>query len=329
MTNIKWGILAPGNIAGKFAKDLELVADGEIAAVGSRSIERAEAFCKDYPNAKAYGSYEAFAEDPDVDVVYIASPHTYHYQHTLLCLKAGKHVLVEKPFAMDKAEAEEMINLAKEKELFLMEAFWTRFLPVTERILKDIAAGKLGALKYIQADFGFNAAFNPNSRLYDMNLGGGALLDVGVYPIFLANLLLGKPNELKAMTTKSPTGSDTATSILMNWESGASAMLSCSVNTDTPTEALICGSSSLIRIHSRWHESKSFEFRRHFSEAPEHIAFDDPGKGYKHEIIEVHNCLKSGLTESNKWSLKHTLDQVEILDEIREIIELQYPKPLS
>lgn len=329
MTNIKWGILAPGNIAGKFAKDLQLVSDGEIVAVGSRSLERAEAFCEDYPNAKAYGSYASFAADPDIDVVYIASPHTYHHQHTLLCLEAGKHVLVEKPFAMDKAEAEEMIILAKEKGLFLMEAFWTRFLPVTERILENITAGKLGDLKYIQADFGFNAAFNPDSRLYNMDLGGGALLDVGVYPIFLANLLLGKPDELKAMTTKSPTGSDTATSILMTWKSGATAVLSCAVDTDTPTEALICGSSSLIRIHSRWHESKSFEFRSHFSKPPEQITFDDPGKGYKHEIKEVHQCLKFGMTESKKWSLKNTMDQIEILDEVRDIIELEYPKPLS
>ena len=329
MTKIKWGILAPGNIAGKFAKDLQLVDDGEIVAVGSRSLERAETFCKSYPNAKAYGSYDAFAADPNVDIVYIASPHTYHHRHTILCLEAGKHVLVEKPFAMDKEEAEEMIALARKKGLFLMEAFWTRFLPVTENILKYINEGKLGPLKYIQADFGFNAKFNSSSRLYNMTLGGGALLDVGVYPIFLANLLLGKPDELKAMTSKSPTGSDTTTNILMSWNSGATASLSCSVNTDTPTEALICGSSSLIKIHPRWHESKSFEFRSHFSEEPEQIIFDDEGKGYKHEIREVHACIKAGHTESGKWSLDKTLDQIEIVDAVRNLIDLKYPKPLS
>ncbi|MGB7784631.1 MAG: Gfo/Idh/MocA family oxidoreductase, partial [Salinimicrobium sp.] len=205
---IKWGIIGPGQIARKFARSLQEVDDAQLYAVASRTLERAEAFAEETGAAKAFGSYEEMLMDAEVDVVYIATPHVFHKEHTLLSLKHGKPVLCEKPFAINRAQVKEMISNAKEKRVFLMEAMWTPFLPHIIYLREVLSSGKYGKVKRLTADFGFAAAFDKNGRLFKKSLGGGSLLDIGIYPIFLALHTLGKPEKISAKAQMSSTNVD-------------------------------------------------------------------------------------------------------------------------
>jgi len=220
-----WAILAPGKIAGKFCDDLQYVNGAQVHAVASRSLDRAQEFAKKYNASHAVGTYEELLNIPDIDCVYIASPHTFHFEHTMMCLEAGLNVLCEKPFAMEESEVKQMVAKAKEKDVFLMEALWTRFFPFMQEVDNLISDGIIGSPELMSADFGFTADYNPESRLFNKKLGGGALLDIGIYPVFMALYQFGYPDEITASAEFAATGADTIDHITFKYTDGRSAKL--------------------------------------------------------------------------------------------------------
>lgn len=317
MSVIKWGIIGIGNIAEKFTQDLETVAGCKLYAVASTNLERAQAFAVKHNADFAYGSYEEIFNAPDLDVVYIATPHTTHAYCTKLCLEKKVAVLCEKPFAMNETEVNSMLDSAKENDTFLMEAMWTRFLPTTLKTLELVENGAIGEIKTIHADFGFKADFKPERRLFNPKLGGGALLDIGIYPAYLSLLLLGYPSDIEAMSLIGSTGVDETTSFLFRYDQNATAVLNCTILANTNTDAWIYGSKGKIQIHSRFHESKKVTLFKD-GEAPVDYEFDRQTRGYNFEIEEVHRCLKEGSKESKL--MPHTMSRklIHLLDKIRE-----------
>lgn len=321
--SIRWGILGLGKIAHKFAADLIKLPQCELIAVGSSSINKAKAFATQFYAEHAFGSYEDLVRCPEIDVIYIATPHTYHKKHTLLCLEAGKHVLCEKPFALNQHEVAEMNAKAEQQKLFLMEAIWTRFLPFMDKLLALINENAIGAVKYLEADFGFLAPYDPQGRLYNPHLGGGALLDIGIYPLFLAHALFGIPSHIQASALMSDTHIDTVTNILLRWRNDQLANLHCSVIADTPTQAKIYGTKGKIIIPTRWHEAKSLTLITEQGE--ESFSFDDDYLGFAYEIMEVNECIRNGALESNRLPLTFSVELIKTMDSVRRLIGLKYP----
>ncbi len=246
MKQYNWGIIGPGKIAGKFAAALLLAGNACLKAVASTNITRARDFAATHGADRIYDSYEQLAADPAIDAVYIATPHGFHAEHTLLCLQNGKAVLCEKPMALNAAQVGEMIAASRRHNAFLMEAMWTRFLPLIQQTTDIIAAGKIGQVKYVRADFGFLAPFEPASRLYDLRLGGGSLLDIGIYPLFLCLYLLGKPDKIRAAGHLAPTGSDETCHALLAYKDGRSAVISSTLACPTSLTAEIAGTIGSI-----------------------------------------------------------------------------------
>lgn len=318
-----WGIIAPGKIAEKFASDIKLVDGANLYAVASRTLGKAQAFANKFDAEIAYGSYEELANDPHVDIVYIASPHTFHFDYSLLCLKNGKHVLCEKPMGMNAQQVEELGKVAKDNNLFLMEALWTKFIPSFRECYRLVNDGHIGEVKYIQANFCFKAAYDISKRLFNKELGGGSLLDIGIYPVFFALELAGKPDEILASAVIGKTGVDENCNIVFTYrQKGVSASLSSSFQVNTPSEALIAGTKGYIRMYSKWHEPTSLDavIDGHIH----HYAFDERGFGYQYEIEEVINCLNSGDLQSGEFPLSRSLRLHETLDSIRQQIGLEY-----
>lgn len=320
---INWGVIGAGRIAGKFADSLVVLPEAKLLAVASRSIDKANEFADAYGVPHRYGSYEELVQDPEVDVVYIATPHVGHYAHTLLCLNHRKAVLCEKPFAMNRHQVLEMLKVAKEKEVFLMEALWTKFLPATRKMMELIEKGAIGEVKSISADFGFRADFHPEGRLFDPKLGGGALLDIGIYPLFLATTILGKPEQVKALATFGATHVDEQCSISLAYKSGAMATLSCSIVSHTPVEACITGTEGSIRMHSRWYAPTSITLCQPTKE-PKAFHFKHVGNGYNYEAEEVMMCLQEGKLESSIMMHKDSLTLIEMLDWVRQEAGIMY-----
>src|ERR1041385_1238014 len=252
MQKIRWGILSTGYIANLFAEGLTATDDATLTAVGSREQSSADAFGAKWNAPHRHASYEARANDPDVDAIYIGTPHPLHYENTLLCLNAGKHVLVEKPFAMNARQTREMIDLARQKGLFLMEAMWTRYLPAMVLVRKWLADGEIGSVELVRAHFSFMTDFNPASRLFAPELGGGALLDAGIYPLSFASMVLGTPKTVSSTAALGKTGTDDRSSYLLGYEGGKSALLSSGVQLAIPVEAEIFGTKGYIKIHEPW-----------------------------------------------------------------------------
>jgi predicted dehydrogenase len=322
---INWGIIALGKIADKFAADLPLVNNANLYAVASRDKQKSKKFAKKHKAEKAYGSYEELAKDTNVDVVYIASPHAYHYEHTMLCLTHNKHVLCEKPMGMNLDQVTGMIKKAQDNKLFLMEALWTRFNPSYRKCLELIEKGKIGEIKSIQADFGFRVNTGPEDRLLARELGGGALLDIGIYPVFLALSLLGEPDEVFAKSYFGETGADLSTSMLFAYSGkNVVANLSSTFLANTPVEATISGTKGRIKLHRPWHHAPSVELIR--KEKSMKFNFSEPGNGYEYEIEEVHHCLRNQLFESGLFSHSNSLQLHTTLDHIRRIVGLNYDK---
>lgn len=324
MHPIRWGILGTGSIAAQFARGLAELNDASLVAVGSRTADAAAAFAQTFGVARSHASYAALANDPDVDVIYIATPHSLHKENTLLCLEAGKAVLCEKPFAINAQEAAEMIVAARSRGLFLMEAMWTRFLPHMARLRELIAAGTIGELRMLQADFGFRASFDPQSRLFDLALGGGALLDVGIYPVSLASMLFGAPTRIASMASLGATGVDEQSAMLFGYADGQLAILSQATRTSTPHEALLLGTSGRIRVHSSWWRATTMTLSV-VGKPDELIEVPAPGNGYNYEAAEVGRCLRAGLTESSTMPLDETLAIMRTLDAVRAQWGLRYP----
>jgi predicted dehydrogenase len=326
MKTIKWGILGAGRIAHKFAADLKLVADAELIAIGSRSLETAEEFGDEFDVKYRHDSYKALVENPEVDVIYIATPHNLHRENTLLCLQHNKAVLCEKPFAMNARQAKAMIDLAKEKSRFLMEARWTMFHPHYKKMHEMIGQGLLGDIRSVLINFGFKPAPPVPARLFDPALGGGTLMDIGIYNVFVAMSILGQPDSIEASMTPATTGVDEQCAILFKYNNGAMAQLFSSFSSNMATEADISGTEGRIRLTSRFYEpSATVEFYPKYVDSKEIIPVEkEAGFGYQYEARHVNDCLKRGLAESDVIPFADTLLLMETLDKIREIASIKY-----
>ncbi len=324
MKTINWGIIGPGKIADKFASDLGSVPNSKLYAIASSSIERAKNFAERYHVEHYFDNYEAMLNLTNLDVVYVATPHTFHAEHSILCLKKGIPVLCEKPFAMNLREVQNMIETARIHNVFLMEAMWTRFIPAIQKTLELIQNGEIGNIKTIQADFGFAADIDPSSRLFAPSLGGGALLDIGIYPIYLSLLLLGYPIKIKALSEFSETHVDTTTSILLQYKNNATALLNCSISAQTRTEALIYGDKGYIQIVGRFMEAKQIILKKN-NEEEQVFEFPRTTFGYNFEAQEVVQCLLQNKKESDLMPLSTSIKLISLLDEVRQEIGLIYP----
>ncbi|MNU79726.1 1,5-anhydro-D-fructose reductase [compost metagenome] len=324
VTSVKWGILGTGWIAQKFADDLAFVENAECLAVGSRSLESASRFAGAHGVARAYGSYEELVQDPDVDVIYVATPHPFHKENTLTTLHAGKAVLCEKPFTVNGAELEEMIKLAREKKLFLMEAMWTRFLPPIVKVREWIKSGRIGEVQLVKAEFGFKTKWNPEHRLLNLELGGGALLDTGIYPVSFASMIFGAaPNRISSTSRIGTTGVDEQFSLLLDYGNGRSALLSGAVSLGLTNDAYIHGTEGYIHIPSFLNAKTATLYA---SGAEEEVFTDDrESAGYNFEAEAVGQYLREGHLESPVITLDESLNIMKLLDEVRAQWGLKYP----
>jgi predicted dehydrogenase len=320
---INWGIIGTGWIAEKFAVGLSSVPDAKLTAVASRTRDTAAAFAQRHAIDTAHGSYEEIARDPAVDVVYIATPHPYHCENTLMCLENGKAVLCEKPFAMNEREVLRMIEKAGEKKLFLMEAFWTRFLPSLDVTLKILASGELGAVRHIKSDFGVSRPYDPKHRAFNKELGGGSLLDIGIYPVFLTLLLWGEPDEIKAVADIGKTAVDESLALTFSYKDGRIATLFSSFTVNSTVETYIGGTKGRLKLNRMWHCPVSLELTKG-DNATQQINPEYVGNGYNYEAAEVVRCLQSGQTESAILPLNFSLRLIRLLDRIRKEIGLVY-----
>ncbi len=324
MEKIRWGILGTGRIAGDFAIGLAAVEDAEIVAVGSRTQESADAFAARFDIAHRHASYDALAADPDVDIIYIATPHSLHKDNTISCLRAGKGVLCEKPFAINSLEAQEMIEYARAHGRFLMEAMWTRYLPHIREMARRIEDGQIGEIRLIQADFCYRAQVIPERRTFNPALGGGALLDVGVYPISLVYHLLGEPVRIASLAHLGETGVDELAGILFQYDDGALAVMTTAIRANTPHAVVISGTQGQIQIPERWWSPARFTISRDGHE-PETVNATTVGNGWNYEAAECGRCLREGLTESPLMPLDETLAIMRLMDRLRSDWGLQYP----
>lgn len=323
--SIRWGLIGLGSISRKFATGLGFLPDAEVYAVASRSGDKADAFGAEFGASKCYSSYEALANDPDVDVVYIGTPHTYHLPNALLCLKAGKHVLCEKPFAVNRAQAQEMVDCARAKNRFLMDAFWTRFFPGMIKLRELLAEGVIGDVMLLQVDFGFRmGAIMPEHRLFDPELGGGALLDVGVYCVQLASMVYGKqPSEILSQVALGSTGVDELSATIFKYSDYELATISTAIRLSTPQEARIMGSKGYIALSNWWQPSELTVAVS--GQEPETFKFRNEGNGFNYEAAAVGDCIRSGLIECEVMPLDETLAIMDTMDRIRALWGLRYP----
>lgn len=322
---IRWGILGTGSIARQFARGLAVLPDAALVAVGSRAQSTADAFGDEFKAPRRHGSYEALAADAEVDVIYVATPHPLHKPNTILCLEHGKAVLCEKPFAVNAAEAREMIDAARAAKRFVMEAMWTRFLPVIVQVRTWLRQGRIGEVRMVTADFGFRADYNEETRVLNPELAGGALLDVGVYPISFASMVYGGPP--KAIATRAclgKTGVDEQNAMVLEYPGGALALLSSAVRTNTPQEVRILGTTGMIHVPPPFWRSE----RAVLSVAgkdDEVCSVPHVGNGYEYEAEEVMHCLRLGRLESEGMPHDETLSVMETMDAVRAQWHMKYP----
>jgi dihydrodiol dehydrogenase / D-xylose 1-dehydrogenase (NADP) len=323
---IRWGILSTGSIAHAFASAIQYMpdADAVLTAVGSRTQHKADAFGAQYDIPNRHASYDALANDPAVDVIYIATPHIFHHENMLLCLNAGKHVLCEKAFTINAHEAEAAINLARQKNLFLMEAMWTRFIPAIQQLREWVQAGKIGEVQHIRANFHHHLGYDPSSRIFDPALGGGALLDLGIYPLSFTSMLLGSPQRIRSEVKLAPTGVDELASLLLGYDSGAQAALSFGTLTSTPIDAAVLGSAGTIYVHPRFLHSERLTFYPAHGD-PETLDVPFEHNGYQYEAHEVGRCIRAGKLESATMPLDETLALMRQMDAIRTDWGVTYP----
>jgi dihydrodiol dehydrogenase / D-xylose 1-dehydrogenase (NADP) len=318
----RWGILGCGNIAKKFAGGLRALDDAKLVAVGSRSQENADRFADQFGVDRRHASYEALASDPEVDAIYVATPHPFHKENSILCLKHKKPVICEKPFTINRAEAEELVAVARTENVFLMEAMWTRFLPLVVRLRELLAEGVIGDVRMVQADFGFRTNVNPEGRLFDLNLGGGGLMDVGVYAVSFASMLLGAPKTIASNAVIGETGVDEQAGMVLTYPDGQMAVLSCAVRTTTPHEATVMGTEGYLRLHtSFWKGTRATIYK---GGKAEEIDVPFEGNGYNYEAAEVSRCVRAGKTESETIPLDESISVISTLDSIRAQWGLRY-----
>ena len=323
-TKFRWGILGAGNIARKFVTGVNALEDHDVVAVGSRQQATADKFADEYNIPHRHASYEALAADPEVDAIYVATPHPMHKENTLLCLSNGKHVLCEKPFTINAAETQELIAEARQRKLFLMEAMWTRFVPIVQEAFRLVKSGAIGQVRMISADFGFRTGFDPASRAFDPALGGGALLDVGIYPLSLASLFLGTPDRIAGLAELGKTGVDEQSAFVLGYPQGQLAVLYTAVRTNTPQDAVIMGENGMIRIHPPFWIPKKLTLTVAGKGAQE-IEIPYVANGYNYEAAEVANCVRAGQLESAIMPLDESLSIMQTMDAIRAQWGMKYP----
>ena len=330
---VRWGILATGKIANSFARDLALLEECELTAVGARRQESADAFAARHGARRAYGDYRSLVEDPEVDVVYVATPHALHREHVTLALEAGKAVLNEKSFTLDAAEAEELVALAREKDLFLMEAMWMRCLPIIRRLQQLLGSGALGEVRQVRADLGFAVDKPPTDRLLDVALGAGALLDMGIYPLTFAQLFLGEPSVVAAAANLSEAGADLDLSLSLGYPGGGLASLTSTMTAWSPRTASIATDRGRIDLPAPFHHPRSVTWTAYDTDPgaggpaePQELTEDLVGAGYAHEALEVVRCLRTGETESPLMTLDETLRMMRLMDLVREQIGVRYAR---
>jgi predicted dehydrogenase len=322
-TRTRWGILATGWIADAFVSDLKLLPQADLVAVGSRSPDAAQAFAGKHEIPRAYGSWADLAADPDLDVIYVATPHSAHHAASTLCLEAGKAVLCEKPITLDRAGAEDLAATARERGLFLMEGMWTRTLPAVKRMRELVAEGAIGEVTAVHADFAIGGPFPATHRLRAKELGGGALLDLGVYPVTFAHMFLGVPDRIAALATLSPEGVDENTGMVFGYPSGAVATLHCGIVGTSQSSASVVGTDGRIVISEGFFHTAGFTLVR--GDEAEQVSLPKRGIGLGYEAEEVMACLAAGRTESDAVPLSTTLAVMGIMDEVRAQIGVSYP----
>jgi predicted dehydrogenase len=324
---VRWGILSTGRIAKAFATALKDTPGAVLAGVGSRTLADAQAFAHTFGGA-AYGSYEELVAADDVDLIYVGTPHPLHVDNVRLALNAGKGVLCEKPFTMNRLEAEELVALARAKNLFLMEAMWTRFMPALAEVRRIVASGEIGPVHHVSAELGFKSEAGPEHRLFNRELGGGALLDLGIYPLSIAVALLGPVEKVQAQAELGPTGVDEQTGFLLRHRGGAMSVCSCSLRARLPSELTIAGERGHVRMNTMFHHAQTVTVVR-----ADGIARTVPtpylGNGYVHEAIEAQRCWKQGLIESPGMTHEDSLALMGVMDEVRRQIGVSYAADLA
>lgn len=324
MRHYRWGILATGWMAEMFVEDLLLEERAKIVAVGSRTLGNAKRFAERFNIPKYHGSYEALVNDPDVDIIYIASPHPFHLEHMTLSLSAGKPTLCEKPFNINAKQTRQAIDLARQNNAFLMEAMWSRFMPIMAKVRELIASGCIGKVQLLSADFGFCAEKDPLKRWFNPDLGGGALLDVGIYPISLASMLFGKPESINTSATMSATGVDQTSSFIFRYGDGAQAILAASLMAETSQEAWIIGEQGKIHLPKSWWMAEKLYL--HQGDDIQTIAVPKRGIGYGYQASAVMRALDNGLLESPLMPLSESLEIMQTMDAIRQQWGMHYPQ---
>lgn len=321
----RWGVVGTGGIAHLFLEGLR-VTPSRVTAVGSRTKERARTFADTWGIPTAHGSYEELAQDPEVDVVYIATPHPWHHSNALLFLRAGKHVLVEKPLAMNALQVSEMIEAARANDRLLMEAMWTRYLPLHRLVRELVADGAIGEVHSLHADFGINVPYDPDHRLFNVDLGGGALLDLGIYPLALASRYLGDLTVVGATRRLSPDGMvDTQTSMLVRGDNGATGTLTCASRSALANRAVIAGSRGRVEMDLFWMATEAVLHRD--GHEPEELHRPFRANGYEYEAEEVARCLAAGETESPDMPWAESLHLAGVMDQVRDMGGLIYSAP--
>lgn len=322
---IRWGILGTGNIAHLVASDLQLLPDAELTAIASRAQDRADAFGDQYDIPARYGSYEALVTDDEVDAVHVGTPHSHHLRHASMALHAGHAVLCEKPLALNTREAEDLINTAREEKQFLMEGLWTRFLPVMDDVRRLlIEEDAVGEIRQLRADIGFHQPYDPDHRLFDPALGGGALLDLGVYPIAFVHELLGPPDAVTTSATLADTGVDTQCAAIFDYDNGAQATWQASVEADAGRTCSIAGPKGRLEGTRAWWKGAPFHLTREDG-STETIARPFEGNGYQFEMAHVMRCLRDERTESPVMPLDESYAFLETMDALRQRWGVTYP----
>jgi predicted dehydrogenase len=324
MTTVRWGVVGTGGIASAFVDDLRFVEGAAAVAVGSRAQESADRFAAEHSVGRAHPTYEALVTDDEVDVVYVATPHPGHHAAALMAIEAGKAVLVEKPFTMDAAEAESLVTAARDRGVFLMEAMWARFVPWAVRLRELLADGTLGEVREVIADHGQWFPQDASHRLFAPELGGGALLDLGVYPVSFASMVLGTPTKVTAVSDPAFTGVDATTSMLMQYAGGAHAVLTTTLTAAGPTTAAVVGTDARVQVDGPFYTPTGFTLTRRDGTSER---FDQPveGRGMWCEAAEVVRCLREGRLESDVMPLAETVAIMATMDEVRRQIGLTYP----
>ena len=320
---IRWGVVGPGRIADKVTEDFPHVAGAEPVAVASRDLARAEEFAARHGIGRAHGSYRAIIEDPDVDVLYLTTPHPMHHAAALAALDAGKALLVEKAFTATVAGAVEVIERARSAGIFVMEAMWMRFQPAVVAVRELVAEGAVGDVRSVQADLGILRPWDPSDRLFSLELGGGAVLDLGVYPISFAQMLLGDPVRVTAGGSTFPTGVDAEAAVLLEFGDGRTATLTCSLLGELPGSARVFGTEGWIDVLPRFHHPETIVLHRDGAE-PETITRPPIGRGYAHELVEVTECLRGGRTESAVMPLADTLVVQDVMGQVLDQLGVRH-----